>query len=104
MDITSSLERLLVVLANRRNREVFAALGEGPTTVRDLANGLGVSQPTLSRVLANLRSCGLVTRQRLQSDHAGRPEEVWSQVDPRATAALAEFEVIAADLKETSHS
>jgi predicted ArsR family transcriptional regulator len=99
VDISSTLARLVVVLGNRRNREVFAALDEGHTTVRDLATKLGISQPTLSRALANLSTCGLVTRERLQRDEVGRPEEIWSQVRPRATDALVELEAIATDLK-----
>jgi DNA-binding transcriptional ArsR family regulator len=98
VDATRELADLLKALANRRNRAVLSRLDEASATVTGLAEELDLSQATLCRALAELQSCGLVTRIRLRTRRVGRPQEYWSRREPSVRNALAKLEAIAADL------
>lgn len=49
------------VLADRTRRDILDRLRSGEATVGELVTALGVTQPTVSKHLAQLREAGLVT-------------------------------------------
>jgi ArsR family transcriptional regulator len=49
------------VLADRTRRDILRRLLDGTSTVSDLVEALGVTQPTVSKHLARLLDAGLVT-------------------------------------------
>jgi DNA-binding MarR family transcriptional regulator len=88
-------ERVLMLLRAR----------DGPTQA-ELAEGLRVEPPTVSRMVAALERCGLVTRRRSLRDRRalavelteagralqGRFDELWAELAERTTAGLSPTE------------
>jgi len=98
MDAAPEAIRLIEVLSNWRNREALKGLSEGATS-RQLAANLGVSQPTVSRLLNRLRDVGLVSAKRGEKPRCrGRPQEEWTLLEPQAAEALEAIEKIAKEL------
>ncbi len=98
MDAAPEAIRLIKVLSNWRNREALQDLREGATS-RQLAASLGVSQPTVSRLLNRLREVGLVSAQSGgKPRRRGRPQEEWILLEPQAAEALEAIEKIAKEL------
>lgn len=63
-EITALHAGICSALADPRRILILYALNEKPTNVSDIAEGLGISQPTASRHLNLLRERGLVTAKR----------------------------------------
>ncbi|HEX9354541.1 MAG TPA: metalloregulator ArsR/SmtB family transcription factor [Streptosporangiaceae bacterium] len=59
--------RVCKALADPKRLLIINELRDGPRSVGDIADGLGVSQPNVSRHLAILRDRGFVTTQRYGS-------------------------------------
>ena len=66
-DISEMYARVCKALADPKRLLIINALRDGPRSVGDLAEALGVSQPNVSRHLALLRDRGIVTTQRAGS-------------------------------------
>jgi len=81
-EITELHAELCSALADPKRLLLLYALVEGPRTVGDLANTVGISQPTASRHLKTLRDSGLVRPER-----QGASVE-YSIVDQRLIEAL----------------
>jgi DNA-binding transcriptional ArsR family regulator len=58
---TKSVDRTLAALADPNRRAAVEMLREGPLAAGDLARGLGLPPPAMSRHLRALRESGLVT-------------------------------------------
>jgi ArsR family transcriptional regulator len=58
------LEKLFKALADKTRLRILALLGNNEVCVCHLHDTLGLPQPTVSRHLAYLRKCGLVTARR----------------------------------------
>jgi len=66
-------ERLAVIARQRKWwRETIGVLRPGPATVSEVADGIGASLPTTSRVLAAMRKAGLVEMWRYGAGFDGR--------------------------------
>ncbi|MET4781031.1 metalloregulator ArsR/SmtB family transcription factor [Glaciihabitans sp. UYNi722] len=59
---TDELSRVFSALADPTRRDILSRLGEGPTTVGDLAGKYSMSRPAISQHLAVLDGAGLITR------------------------------------------
>lgn len=78
-------DSLFKALSDPTRRAIFDRLcREGQLSVHDLTKGAGVSQPAVSKHLAQLRAAGLV-----QGRAAGR--ETFYRAEPLALAPLAEW-------------
>lgn len=81
-EITNLHANICSALADPNRILIIYALAKEPHTVNDLAESIGASQPTTSRHLKTLRSCGLV-----QAIRIGSSVE-YSLNDPRLVEAL----------------
>ena len=67
-DINEMHARVCKALADPKRLLIINELRDGPRTVGDIASGLGISQPNVSRHLAVLRDRGFVNTERLGSN------------------------------------
>lgn len=74
----------LAALADPTRRTIFERLGDGPSAVVELAEGLPVSRPAVSQHLKVLKQAGLVI------DHPAGNRRVY-QLDPGGVATLREY-------------
>ncbi|MDT8915030.1 metalloregulator ArsR/SmtB family transcription factor [Amycolatopsis sp. PS_44_ISF1] len=58
------LDRIFMALSDRTRRAVLRRLRDGPLTAGDLAAGVSLSQPTVSKHLKVLEAAGLISRHR----------------------------------------
>jgi DNA-binding transcriptional ArsR family regulator len=83
--LTADTDSLFRALSDPTRRALFERLcAEGELTVHGLTSGSGVSQPAVSKHLAQLKAAGLV-----QPRPAGR--EIHYRADPKALAPLTDW-------------
>lgn len=58
--MTPNIDRALDALGDPTRRLVFKRLRSGPTSVREIADGMDVSRPAVSQHLKVLRDAGLI--------------------------------------------
>lgn len=58
------LDKIFMALSDRTRREMLQRLQSGPHSVSELAEGIALSQPTISKHLKVLESAGLIERTR----------------------------------------
>ncbi|WP_312919257.1 metalloregulator ArsR/SmtB family transcription factor [Kocuria sp.] len=58
------LDRVFMALSDRTRRAMLKKLRSGPLTAGDLAAGVSLSQPTISKHLKVLEEAGLISRHR----------------------------------------
>ncbi|WP_167131596.1 ArsR/SmtB family transcription factor [Paramicrobacterium chengjingii] len=58
------LDRIFMALSDRTRRAMLKRLRKGPLTAGDLAAGVSLRQPTVSKHLKVLEEAGLISRQR----------------------------------------
>ncbi|MDH2326906.1 metalloregulator ArsR/SmtB family transcription factor [Cereibacter sp. SYSU M97828] len=85
---------LIKQLANPNRLAIVCYLMEAPRTVADLEGDLGISQPTLSQQITQLRNAGIVTGQRQARSVTYRIE------DARVLPLVQALRLVFADLND----
>jgi DNA-binding transcriptional ArsR family regulator len=70
--IVDQIDQTLAALADPTRRRVIELLSTGPRRASDIADGVAMSRPALSRHLRVLRASGLVEVEALADDARGR--------------------------------
>lgn len=77
-------DHLLDVLGDENARMILEAIAQEPLSVKELTSTIGISQPTVSRRLTELKSAGLV-REETVIDSAGHHYNVYTASFEEAT-------------------
>ena len=71
------LDRTFFALSAQARRQILARLGQRPARVKDLVEGLEISQQAVSKHVAVLRDAGLVRQERV-----GRERWCYAEAEP----------------------